>query len=562
MGSGSPLTAWRPWSGNSINRRRPETEARSVMCRRPTIRQATMCAMTINCAAASATLTWTAAEWATRRDLIVKCVNDPTLPTGQFHFDTAHIVINLAAFTDGADDVLITDHPALLGVLLHEVGHAEHTPKRVVPPTLRAWVNLLEEPRIEGRMRDAHPRARDWLRQSGMTALKVREATSVADAAETIILAYGRVCAGVLADDDVAEVLSAPMTLVEPSILAVLQSSIESAVTLDDSDATGILVAAARIAAVIDAAGGDATQSAAIIDHNLTASSTNEQQPPDISADPAVTATALLADPPPAGATDLAAVHARRVTTLSPVSATTRPPHPHETAALTSVGSWLQGAVTPRELPTRHSSSRPPGKLDIRQVMWGQAQTDMGQVVTAAPWTRPRRAFTATQSIEIGIIVDRSYSARTYLDEAAGAAWVLTQSLAASHAGRARTWVFSDCAEVLADGLRDQVTVPKTGSGSSALPSALVNYLDWSVATTATRVLAVISDGTLQSEPLRGMISSIEQSGVRVLWCAPTVAAQQNSARHITASTHTMQLGVDNLIQTVLSLTSGSIVRS
>jgi hypothetical protein len=529
-----------------------------------TTRQVMMTVMGMTAAAASADLTWVAAELGTRRDIVVTCIRDDEQPAGQFVFGRAEIVMNLPRLLDADEppegNQWWLKHARLMGVLVHELGHAHHTPRRQVPQHLRAWVNLLEEPRIEAAMLSSHIDTPTWLRSSALSSLIVQEPESAADAAETIILTVGRNAAGILTDADIADVIAPAERIFTAPQLHTLRIHIRRAATAADDDLDSILASAAGIAALVDEASGQTgLQPSGVDDHTLT-----DADLPDHTAVADAGPTHTLPPSPQGSAVTcrdagLRDTHARMVTPIKPVSSTTRGPTAAERTRAQQIGSWLTGPSTSRltRLDIPHSS--PPGRMRTQEVMRGEAQHDLGVEVTAKPWSRTRVLDEPSASCDVAVIIDRSLSMRAHLDDAAGAAWVLDRALRSSGTGRACTWVFSDFAEVLPTGRPDEVVVPQEGSGSCGLAAALADFSRWSSSDRRVpRVLAVVSDGALRGAPVAPLLAEIEADGTHTLWCAPTPMSLQRSAVHYTSRTHTMELGRDDLIQALLAATSST----
>ena len=521
--------------------------------------------MCINTAKVAAELTRVAAQFSQRRDIVVTCSADPDHPLGLFTFARAEITMNVVRLlpegVDTTKPLWWVDYPQLMGCLTHELGHAEHTPRRAVPAHLRAWVNLLEEPRIERIALENHPTTADWLRCSATASLCVRQPTSVADAAETLILACGRRAAGVLTDEDIAQVTAPAERMFPPATLRRLCTRITEGVALDDDDDDGMLQIAASIAALIDDLSEQSGQQpSGPADHDLTE---NDPGHPSTGAESTPPPTELLppdVDDHSAAETGIDTAisdsHANMVTAARPVTTTVRAPRSEEIQAAQALGSWLTGPSTTRLVRRGVARCAPPGQMRMQEALRSEAQQDLGLQMTATPWTRQQLITDATAPFEVATIIDRSLSMQPHLDDVAGAVWVLGRALGLSEAGRACTWVFSDFAEVLPLGDHGKVVLPRVGSGSSGLPAALADYQRWTKSSSAVpRVLAILSDGALRSSPISPILDRIERSGVRIVWCAPTLGSLRQSGRHHSARTAGVVLGGD-LIQTLLSATS------
>ncbi|WP_042377227.1 hypothetical protein [Gordonia alkanivorans] len=509
----------------------------------------------------AADLTWVVASIGDRRDIVVTCRHDVDQPPGRFVFARAEIVVDLQrlitpnATTSGPQWWL--QHTRLLGVLLHELGHAEHTPRRAVIPELRAWVNLLEEPRVEAGMLTSHAHARSWLRESALNSLIVREPSSVADAVETLILSHGRIAAGILTADDVAAVAAPARTALGPPATTKLDALIAAGVALADDDLDGMVRIAAAIAGLVDEiTAGMPTQPSVAGDHDLTTDLDGDQPNPDprpSATDPHSTRDPARHDQPSAVSDPgIDMQHARRVSKAKPVTVIQRAPTHEEQRSAQQLGSWLTGPSTSQLMREQILCPTPPGRMRTSEVMRGEAQLDMGATVTAMPWTRTRVRPQETAPFEVGIIIDRSHSMLDDLDDIAGTAWVLGRALASSSAGRLCTWVFADFAEVLPPGTPARVSVPRVGRVSSGLPAALADYERWTKPGPGVpRVLTILSDGLLHGQPVAPILNRLEQKGTRIVWALPRSGGL---TLHRSADTHVIRLGEDDLLQSLLSV--------
>lgn len=500
-------------------------------------------------AACAAALTSTAATLTSRRDIVVHCIRDVDAPPGQFQRSAASITINAAAFTT------LSPHDAsVLGVLLHELGHAEHTPRRGVPARLAGWVDCLEEPRIEKAMLDAHPDAPAWLQASAAMAAPTRAPLDAAEAAEALILTFGRIAAGIVAADFAAEVISHCTALFSDIDVADLNAAITAATGVADSDLDSLIDHATVIADIVDRATGcDGVPPPGRHGHNHTQPIAADGD--DTGDPPQPDTTSAPHQHRGASSTAVADQHTAIVSRIGSISSTLRPPTDDEVRQAVHVGSWLTGPTTPRSVTTEHAVASPPGRLRMPELLRAHAQLAMGLQVTARPWERSRTEDIATTPIEVGVIIDRSHSMRHHLDHVAGVAWIITQALTASGRGRSCLWGFSDFAETIPTSDTNSVVVPDVGRGSSALPFALDDYSKWvSAQPNTARTLAIISDGALQGPSITASLTSFADAGVRVVWCTPAGRA----ATSLPASVTHVALEQSNLVQELLSTTGGA----
>lgn len=501
-------------------------------------------------AATAAALTTMAAALTCRRDLVVHCVDEVDAPPGHFQLSTASVTINAAAFTN-----MDLASPRLRGVLLHEIGHAEHTPRRGVPARLAGWVDCLEEPRIERAMLTAHPDAPEWLQASAVMATPTQVPRDAAEAAEALILTFGRIAAGVVAADFADDLITSCADRFTAPDMCHLEAAIAAATTVADTDLDSLLTHAATIADIVDRTmGGNNIPPPGGHGHSHTQPLDDDHSSPPPHP-PADTGPEAGMQSNRGATTGPADEHTAMVSPIGTISTTLRPPTNDEVRQAIHIGSWMTGPITPRSVVRGRAVASPPGRLHMPELLRAHAQLDMGLQVTARPWTRPHVEDMPTTPIEVGVIVDRSHSMRHHLDHVAGVAWIISQALTASGRGRSCLWGFSDFAEIIPTNDMHSVVVPDEGRGSSALPFALADYVKWSSSQPNTaRTLAIISDGALQGRAIDTDIDHIASTGVRVVWCTPT----GHAPTLLPASVTHVALDEANLVHELLSATRGA----
>lgn len=502
-------------------------------------------------AATAAALTSMAVALTCRRDLVVHCVNDPDAPPGHFQLSTASVTINAAAFTD-----MDLTSPRIRGVLLHEIGHAEHTPRRGVPARLAGWVDCLEEPRIERAMLTAHPDAAEWLQASAVMATPTQAPRDAAEAAEALILTFGRIAAGVAAAGFAGDLITCCAGwFADQEDMQHLEAAITAATTVADTDLDSLLTHASTIADIVDrTTGGNDVPPPGGHGHSHAQPVDNDHSslPPHPPADTSPEAGMQSHRGATTGPAD---EHTAMVSPIGTISTTLRPPTNDEVRQAIHVGSWLTGPTTPRSVVRGRAAAAPPGRLHMPELVRAHAQLDMGLQVTARPWTRLHVEDMPTTPIEVGVIIDRSHSMRHHLDHVAGVAWIISQALTSSGRGRSCLWGFSDFAEIIPTSDVHSVVVPDEGRGSSALPFALADYSKWSSRQPNTaRTLAIISDGALQGPAIDTDVDHLASTGVRVVWFTP----RGNTPAQLPASATHVALDEANLIHELLSATRGA----
>lgn len=146
-------------------------------------------------------------------------------------------------------------HPAMMGVMAHEAGHAAHT--RIEFPSgvagaVAQWATILEEPRMEAQQVRRRPQDRQWLRASAMELAAggsltlsrdteaAEEAPSVALAVRSAVLFLGRVAAGILTETECAVLRKEIAAVLGDERMSVVDGAIEEAMTLADGDTEGL----------------------------------------------------------------------------------------------------------------------------------------------------------------------------------------------------------------------------------------------------------------------------------------------------------------------------------
>lgn len=203
----------------------------------------------------------------------------------------------------------------------------------------------------------------------------------------------------------------------------------------------------------------------------------------------------------------------------------TRPPTSDERRLAREVGLALKRAQFRDRTTTRHISMTPPGRLNGRDAMLGEAQRSMGQIVTARPFRTKRTRHAPEPPITLGLLADYSGSMGWASGALASVAWVCAHSM-------------SYVTGTMASALFAEKVVPLTRPGE--MPAQVQEYAangGWENFGRAyaaingalnltrgqgVRVLVVLSDGCFvnaasETEKVEAM-RELKRAGVTVLW--------------------------------------------
>lgn len=530
-----------------------------------------------------------AAVHSRRRDVIVR-VDNTLNGRAQFDRSTAQITVNLNRILDPGERTQLQATPAhaieytaLVGVLVHEIGHADHTPRRALPAHLERWAAVLEEARIERIMLERNP---DWQTPLAASAAAVTRHPRSGDtigAIELLALLGGRTHARVFPAAKTAAPLEQAAQFLDSHDAQKVLEIAAAAADLADTGHEAMAQLAGRLYEIVvqySTAGAAATD---LLGHVAAGGSTDQPdtaqaQRTSSSNDEHHTRSAgettgpgegsgPLRSPTPKHSGGNANVSVVRnpgfysgslgagrardwftVTTLPASQSSTRPASALDHQKVRRLGSWLAGQYTPAEVTGTITAAAPPGSARMAELVRATAQHDLGLQVTAAPWRRRRTREQPTTPVDLGLIVDRSTSMAEHLAAAADTAWTLTQALTGT-VGRAQTWVFGDRAHTLPAADRTRIITPVPAGTTLALLPAVLDYARWSRPNGAARMLVVLSDGGLQGDPVRQELERLTEQGVSVIGLAPTTGSVAALAHHLPAEASVTALGSDLLAQ-------------
>lgn len=203
----------------------------------------------------------------------------------------------------------------------------------------------------------------------------------------------------------------------------------------------------------------------------------------------------------------------------------TRAPTNEERRLARQVGTALKRAQFRERTSTRYASMTPPGRLNGRDAMLGEAQKSMGNIVTARPFHSKRKRHAPEPPITLGLLADYSGSMGWASDALSSVAWIFSHAM---------TYVTG----TMASALFAEKVVPLTRPGER--PTTVQEYAangGWENFTrayaaingalnftrgTGVRLLVVISDGhfvnTDAQDTKREALHELKRAGVKVLW--------------------------------------------
>lgn len=209
----------------------------------------------------------------------------------------------------------------------------------------------------------------------------------------------------------------------------------------------------------------------------------------------------------------------------APMLLSSRPPTSTERRLAREVGRALKRAQFRDRAITRHTSMAPPGRLNGRDAMLGEAQRSVGGLVTARPFHSKRARHAPEPPITLGVLADYSGSMRWGAKPLASVTWVFAHAM---------TYVTG----TMASALFAEKVVPLNRPGE--LPSSVQEYeaqggwenfgraydaINGALNLTrgqGVRVLVVLSDGLFVNQNAANArdeaLVALRRAGVIVLW--------------------------------------------
>jgi hypothetical protein len=527
-------------------------------------------------------------QWAGRNDIVAYVGPGAGGPAPAcFIPDTAEVEVNVdVAFGFGVkpSEIDLTsragryEFPRAVGAIFHEASHARFSlydlreANKALASDEFAALMLLEEGRIEQQGLRAFPRMRSFLNACAMEIV-------VGDAAETfgsqsntesaatlVALVWGRVDAGILRLDDVAEVTNLIDDYLGLDVVAALRDIATRARDhANHRDATDLYVLAKEWAALIREAAekngdpmpgsgasmpmpsgdgegeseGTSTGSAfkdALMDaleesaDNVAISTAgdlddaeNREKQEEIVKDRADRGKEMKA------AMDAAAKVFNKGTGPGDGASgsrlmVTRAPEPAERVAANVVATRLEKAKYRDRDVTEVNRVIPPGRLRSRAAVQGAALRDRGVMQQSEAWRAKVRKQTDEPTLSIGVLVDISGSMGDAMQPMATTAYVLSEAAARVQGRAAMVYYGNDVFPTLRPGERQSEVKVYTAPDGTEEFDAAFRAIDGSLNLLhgqGARLLVVVSDGEYTSEQIkrcRHWMTRCKESGVAVVW--------------------------------------------
>lgn len=426
------------------------------------------------------------------------------------------------------------------GVLIHEAGHAAHSPNEMIDTgdaKVDQALTLLEEIRMEAQVVRNRPSDARWLRASAkeliLDELEAKGGVkSAAGAFNAAVLLEGRVNAGSLKSSDLSKLLPQIDAELGSSTHQQLQKLLASAVNIADDDAEGQIAMAKQLAALMPDEG---------------------QQPdsggPGGGSDLAKAIAEALGD-----ASDEAADEARKgdgVEELDEVANQTgarvaineaqqeaarntmggsggvspdrheREPTMEERSARAALSREFKKVIwRDRQMIARHAQL-PPGRLRSREALRRSAEIAQGRLVTAKPWKQRKRRSVDFPKLTCGVLIDTSGSMSYACDEISSSLWVIANAVH-DNGGKVTGVLFGDTAEVVLPpekAPRFVIQIQPSG-GTEHVPEGiemLGKLLQWE-REEGPRLLVIVSDGYwYDAGDSQAAIEQAQRNGITVI---------------------------------------------
>jgi hypothetical protein len=414
----------------------------------------------------------------------------------------------------------------LHGVLIHECGHASHTPEdrpelyEEEDAVVQA-VTLLEELRMEAQVIRNRPSDARWLRAASREIL-LRDPEISGDGAafSAAVLVEGRVAAGTLRSSDLTEVATLTEEVLGQKTKDEILNLCEEATEIADDDLPGLIGIGRRLADLMpeEMSSGSGRIKAAIAkaldgaaEEALGAGDGELEQ--------------LLADKGAREEIIEALAEAARNTCGGAGGASPergeRQATPEERQARNALTLRLR-EVRWRDRTTVHRSSLlPPGRLRTREALRRSAERQAGKMTTAKPWRQTKRRMVELPKLTCGILLDTSGSMSYAAHELSGSLWAIAHAVH-ENGGKVAGALFGDTAETVLPVEKPprHVVQIRPSGGTEHVPegiSLLGELLDWG-REDGPRLLIIVSDGYWgQAREAEAAIAEAQAQGIVVL---------------------------------------------
>jgi len=202
----------------------------------------------------------------------------------------------------------------------------------------------------------------------------------------------------------------------------------------------------------------------------------------------------------------------------------TRNPTTAERVAAVTISQELERAKYHDRVETEVMTELPPGRLNTRALVQGQALKSRGVRAKTEPWRRTHRRHTIDPTLTVGVMVDISGSMNSAMEPMATTAWVMSEATRRVQGRVAMVYYGDDVFPTLKPGQHlSEVRVYNAPDGTEQFDKAF-RSLDGALGLlegSGARLLVIASDG-YYSHPetirARHWLSRCAEAGVAVLW--------------------------------------------
>ena len=431
---------------------------------------------------------------------------------------------------------------AMHGVLLHECGHAVHTPEdrealREEEAPVQECVTLLEEIRMEAQVIRNRPEDQKWLR-AATEEIILRDPQIEGEMAawSSAVLVGGRVPAGTLQEDDLREMREIMKEELGEERLEKIEDICERATKIGDDNLSGLIELGRELSELRPKEPGGGRRrlrkalQKALGEAGEEAAEEGAQELQD-----------LLGEAGAREAIEEALEDAEK--SLAGAAAGNSPqkgerlPTAEERRARNELSQRFRRVRWRERTRTERPSDLPPGRLRSREALRRSAEQSEGRMVSARPWRQHKRRMVEMPRLACGILVDTSGSMSSAAHHIAGSLWAIGHA-AHENGGRVAAALFGDTAETLwgAEAPPRHVLEITPSGGTQYLPDGielLEQSLLWK-AEEGPRLLVIISDGYWgwDAEDSRAAIEDAQSRGIRVLHVGIGMDPEEHGADH------------------------------
>lgn len=389
----------------------------------------------------------------------------PGGPPGVCAVKAARIMLDggmLPVAPDQLDPLANKEHMRALGtmhgVLLHECGHAVHTPEdrdelRDTEGRVFECVTLLEELRMESQVIRSRPEDAKWLRvASKELLLREDELEGEGAAFGAAVLVEGRVAAGTLKQEDVASVSKIVAGEIEKDTHEAILDICSRACNVADTDLASLISLGEELAELMPEQTGEQGGSGAELSEQIKEAIEEALGGEGLSEEAREELAELLEDKK--AREDIAEAIEKQAKSMAGAADGAAPDSDEREAtaeerkARNALHARLR-KVRWRERATTHRSSLlPPGRLKAREALRRSAEKDVGKMTSARPWRAKKRRMVELPKLTCGILLDTSGSMWGTEKEMAGALWAISHAVH-DNGGKVAATLFGNTSETI-----------------------------------------------------------------------------------------------------------------